>query len=246
MQLELKTYLAGVATAGFAIAAGFGGGIFLGNSVDTHGAVPAPGLSRIERTKREEPKLAAVVETTARAPSAEEPAINPLAEARPVRANANNAEPATARADAGNQSPTPLPLQADRPPHEAALPAAIQAISLSRGHSRNLRHARTAERARIPDEPRVREQRARKKDKDIARKLESRQEPKSGLREVARYREGNVRYVVRTENGGPANIAEVDQLKRELRERRESRFSETRALSYGTERRGVFPQIFPD
>ncbi len=71
-----------------------------------------------------------------------------------------------------------------------------------------------------------------------------REEPGGGQREVARYREGNVRYVVRTEDGRPANPAEVDQLKRELRDRREGRIVETRALSYGAEPRGVFPQIF--
>jgi hypothetical protein len=222
-----------------AIAAGFGGGVFVANRVDTHGAVPAPGLSRIERTKREDPKLAALVETTARAPLADE-AINPLAEAQPLRANAVEALPAPV--NAGNpELPKPLPLQQDRPAQEVALPAAIQTISSSPGNHRNIRRTRAAGRPYVPDELQPRE--LRKRTKEIARKNEPRG---GGLREVARYREGNIRYVVRTENGGPANVAEVDQLKRELRERRESRVSETRALSYGTERRGVFPQIFPD
>lgn len=245
MKLELKTYMAGVATAGFAIAAGFGGGIFLANSVESNSAVPAPGLSRIERTKREAPK-AVVVETTAQA-SADAPSINPLAEAQPLRVvevQRANASDTAMPVDQAIQPAVSLPMQADRPPHEAALPAAVQAISLS-PRQRNVRRANVAERPRAPDEPQVRERHFGRKDKANGRKLEP-QEPKSRLREVARYREGNIRYVVRTRDGAPANVAEVDQLKRELRERREGRVAEMPALSYGSERRAAFPHIFSD
>lgn len=241
MNFETKAYLAGAGTAAFILTAGFGGGVFLAGTLDTRTATPAPGMSRIERSKREEPKPP-VVETTAQAPREEPPAINPLAEARPlvdrpVQVNAELAAPVEAVKPEASQA------IAIKPPvlaQDVALPAAIQSISSPRGKRQDVRRLRSMEQAQAPGEPRIRD--IRKPKKEIVR----RNDPDIGTREVARYREGAVRYVVRTENGRPANPAEVDQLKRELRERREGRVVETRALSYGPERRGVFGQIFRD
>jgi hypothetical protein len=225
MKLEMSTYLAGVATAALAIAAGFGGGVIIANSFDTNGAVPAAGMSRIERTKREEPKLAAIVETSGQAPRTEEPAVNPLAEATPPRVNAGGAEPAPEKTP--DPSPAkPIALQTEPQPNAATLPAAIQTISSPRGNRREARRARHAQRPRVADEPNTDSQKQ--------------------MREVARYREGGVRYTIRTANGRPAQAGEVEQLKRELRARREGNVAENRALSYGPERRGMLLKIFPD
>lgn len=236
MKLEMSTYLAGIATAALAIAAGFGGGVLIANSVDTNGAVPAPGMSRIERTKREEPK-APIVETNAQASRSDEPTINPLAEAQPLRVNVETAEPAPVQPEA----PKPLALQSEHPSSAIALPAATQTILSAGGNRRNPQRARSAGRAHIPDEPQARSQ--RKSKRDIARRNES---GHGEQREIARYREGDARYVVRTENGRPADPTEVEQLKRALREQREGRMADNRALSYGADRRPVFRSIFGD
>lgn len=231
-----NAYVAGLATAVAAIAAGFAGGLVIANSLDTQSAVPAPGMSRIERTmsriertKREEPKPVAV-ETTAQAPQAEERAVNQLAEAGPRR---TNAEPAPPRSSELQQSYIGA--------NDALLHHALQSISSPQANHQETQHAQSPVQVRTSAEPRMRE--AYKRRQDIAR----RDSPRSNSsREVARYHEGDVRYVIRTEHGRAADAAEVELLKRELRERRANAAVETRSFSYQPERRRAFSRIFPD
>jgi hypothetical protein len=250
MKLSMNAYIAGLGTAALAIAAGFGGGVLIADRVDTHSAPPAAGMSRIERTRREEAKPAPATETTAQASPSEDATINPLAEATRLRVGAADEANGVGHIVEKPSPPVPptLPqtLPQERQASDAALPAAIQSISQSvssppAASPRRTRHARSDSRPRVADEPSLS---SRKPVDDGARRDHSRNA--GGPREVARYREGGVRYVVRTENGTPANPAEVEQLKRELRARRAGRVAETDAMSYAPERRSGFLQIFQD
>ena len=241
MKLTISPYLAGLATAAIAIFAGFGGGMLIANQVDSGGAVPAPGMSRIERTKREEPILASAGDNAVQSRQAVADGINPLAEATPI-----------ASVDAGPGLDVSLAPSGAYPQSEATisepvspaqtLPVAIEAIQRTPHHGQRI----TAGGRQLRDSKRART--AQRDEAAMSQPVVSRRrvKAKDSGREIARYREGSTRYVVRTRNGLPADPKEVQELKRELRARREFAETDGRALSYGSERSGVFSRIFPD
>lgn len=264
MKLSTNAYLAGLGTAAIAIVAGFGGGVLIAGRVDTHSAAPAAGMSRIERTKREDVRtvLAAPVppapvapgpaaETTAQASPNEDETVNPLAEApRPRVAAADEGKAVDATSEKPPvekpSQPVPVAIPTERKASDVALPAAIQSISSPASASPRRGHARRDARPRVADEPAVAPTRNAREVSRRDRSRSDRSRSADGPREVARYREGGVRYVVRTENGGPANPSEVESLKRELRARRAGRMAETNAMSYAPERRSGLMEIFRD
>ncbi len=265
MKLSTNAYLAGLGTAAIAIVAGFGGGVLIANRVDTHSATPAAGMSRIERTKREDVRTvlaapvapapvepAPIAETTGQASPNEDQTVNPLAEAPRARfAAADEAKVVEAtpeKSPAEKPSPAvPIAIPTERKASDVALPAAIQSISSPASASpRRGRHARRDARPRVADEPNVA---PTGNTREVSRRDRSRSDRSRNAdspREVARYREGGVRYVVRTENGRPANPAEVESLKQELRARRAGRIAETDTLSYAPTRRSGLMEIFRD
>lgn len=242
MKLTISPYLAGLATAAIAITAGFGGGVLIADRVDTNGAVPAPGMSRIERTKREEPKPASAATEPGQSQQALPEGINPLAEATPAVSSSTGPEVVASSAHAAGSVQTRGPAPSEIRTTEVALPAAIKAIQDAPHHGQRItasgREPRSSRRSRTA-------QRANGSEVQSAAP-KYRAKVKDAGREIARYREGNVRYVVRTPNGNPADPSEVLALKRELRARREVAETGGRALSYGPERGGVFSRIFPD